>query len=70
MLLQRKTAVSGLAEGRRVDQPAIGPQGVEAARDTQRGIYADVALKDLAVVTDLANDLVCPVIRQDPVPEP
>ena len=62
--IQRKKAVSGLAEGRGVNKSTVGPQSIQTARDTQRGVHADVALKDFAVVTQLLDDLVSPVVRK------
>src|SRR6056297_2765584 len=46
----RPLSVLVLAEGRRVEDAAIGPQGVEATCQTDRGLLADVLLEHLAVV--------------------
>src|SRR6056297_1528031 len=46
----RPLSVLVLAEGRRVEDAAIGPLRVQAARQTNRGILADVLLEHLAIV--------------------
>ena len=45
-------------------QAALGPQGVLAALDLQLGSFADVALEALAVIADVLDDPVGPVVGQ------
>ncbi len=47
-------------ESQRQHQAAVPLQAIEAAFDLQRAVAADVAIVDLAVVTDLLDDLVGP----------
>src|SRR4029453_6381 len=50
------------ANGRRVLQAALGPQRVLAALDLEGAAHADVAVEALAVVTDLLDDVVDPLL--------
>src|SRR3546814_2059886 len=43
---------------------AVVPQGIEATFDLQLAAGADVSIEDLAIVTDLLDDLHRPVLRQ------
>src|SRR5262249_34794163 len=47
---------------RRVLQAAFGPELVQAAIDLQHRALADIALEALAVVTDLLDDVVDPLL--------
>src|SRR5215470_17483856 len=51
-----------LADRRRVLQAALGPQIVQAAVDFQHRAGTDVALEALAVVPDLLDDVVDPLL--------
>src|SRR6266508_6180335 len=55
-------AERGLPNRRRVLQPALGPQRVLAAGDLERRALADIALEALAVVTNLLDDVVDPLL--------
>src|SRR5438270_9855688 len=57
-------ACSALTHRRCVHDAALGPQRVEAAGDLERRALADVALERLAVVTDVLDDAVDPVLGQ------
>src|SRR5690606_15344369 len=48
---------SGSANGHPVLQAALGPELVEAARDLERALLADIALEELAVIADALDDL-------------
>src|SRR5687768_6775210 len=52
------------ADRHRVLQAAVRPERVQAALDLERRAHADVALEDLAVIADLLDDLVAPLIGQ------
>src|SRR3954452_18108479 len=52
------------ADRRRVLEATFGPQRVEAARDLQRRALPDVLLEDLAVISDMLDDPVAPVLGQ------
>src|SRR5215207_11420007 len=54
----------GSADRRGVQDAARVPELVEPARDAERGAIADVALVDLAIIADMANDPKRPVPRQ------
>src|SRR5262245_2643204 len=54
--------IFALADRRGVLQAALGPQRVLAAGDLERRALADVALEHLAVVTDLLDDVVDPLL--------
>src|SRR5262249_39311109 len=57
------------ANGRRVLQATLAPELIEAAFDPERAAHADVALEALAVVTDLLDDVVGPlVVDAEPLP--
>jgi len=51
-----------LADRRSVLQAALGPQRILAAGDLERRALADIALEHLAVVTDLLDDRVDPLL--------
>ena len=55
---------SSLAERRRVENSAVRPQVVVAAREADGRLGADVALVDLAVVAHALDDVVGPVLRE------
>src|SRR5262249_52038111 len=57
-------ATTSSLERRGVEEAALGPQLVLAARELQCRAHADRALVGLAVVPDLFDHLVHPVIRQ------
>src|SRR5262249_37282297 len=48
----------------RVHDAALGPQRVQAARDLERRALPDVALEHLAVITDVLEDTVGPVLGE------
>src|SRR4051812_38329274 len=50
------------ADRRGVLQAALGPQRVQATLDLERAAHADVAVEALAVVTDLLDDVVDPLL--------
>src|SRR5258706_2779552 len=52
------------ADRRRVHQAALGPQVVDAARQPDRGLRPEVALEAFAVVADLLDDAVRPLLVQ------
>src|SRR5476649_1274042 len=52
------------AHWRCVLNAALVPQSVQTTVDCERGAFAQVALEDFTVVTDLADDLDDPVLRQ------
>src|SRR5215467_4476679 len=52
------------AHRRRVHDAALGPQRVQAARDLERRVLSDVALEHLAVVPDMLDDAVDPVLGE------
>src|SRR5476649_520309 len=52
----------GLADRFCVLQAALAPQRVQATLDLERAAHADVALEALAVVTDLLDDVVDPLL--------
>src|SRR5690606_40688907 len=41
---------------RRVHEPALGPEGVDAPGEAERRVHADAALEDLAVIADVLDD--------------
>src|SRR3984957_12541292 len=45
-------------------QAALGPQRVESARDLQRRTLTDIALKNFAVIADVLDDAIGPVVGQ------
>src|SRR3982751_3552146 len=51
-----------LADRLRVLQAALGPQRVQATLDLERAAHADIALEALAVITDLLDDGVDPLL--------
>src|SRR3954468_16939249 len=53
-----------LAHRRRELQTALVPQGIQPARDLQRRALPDVALERLAVVADLLDDAIGPVVGE------
>src|SRR5690606_12478688 len=58
---RRRTALLPLpatpsAHRRRVVQPALGPQAVEAALDAETAVGAEMARKELAVIADGSDD--------------
>ena len=53
-----------LLEWRRVHQAAVRPQGIEPAFNSKRGVDADVALENLAVVPDLLDDIIGELLVQ------
>src|SRR5262245_54818429 len=53
-----------LADRRRVLQAAFVPQRVLAACDLELAAFAQIALEDLAVISDVLDDLVGPVIGE------
>src|SRR6476660_5731072 len=55
---------AGSAERRPVLQAALGPQSVETAHDLQRRALADVALENLAVIADVLDDAIDPVVGE------
>jgi hypothetical protein len=59
--LCRAPSCIDLAERRRVEQAAIGPLRVQAARQTDRRVLTDVAFEDFAVVADGGDRLHGPV---------
>src|SRR5215831_16674378 len=52
------------ADRRCVLQPALGPQCVQSARDLERRALADVALEHLAVISDMLDDAIHPILGQ------
>src|SRR5689334_5452091 len=52
----------GSADGRSVLQTALVPQLVQAAGQAQRRLQADIALEAFAVVADLLDDVIGPVL--------
>src|SRR5690349_20976633 len=56
------TRAGGLADRRRVHQAALRPQVVDAARQADRCLGAQVALEALAVVAHLLDDAVGPLL--------
>src|SRR6185295_7378677 len=52
------------ADWRRILQPALAPEFVEAASEPERRLLADVAFEALAVIADLLDDVVGPVLRE------
>src|SRR5262245_10280775 len=50
------------ADRRRVLKPALGPQRIHPAGDLQRRALSDVLLEHLAVVPDVLDDPVGPVL--------
>src|ERR1043166_67220 len=52
----------GLADRRGVLQAALVPQAVHAARDLERRALPDVLLEHLAVIPDVLDDAVGPVL--------
>src|SRR5471032_2607092 len=59
---RRKLSSEGSLERRGEQQAALGPQLVLAALELQRRAHADRALVALAVVPDLLDDVVGPVV--------
>src|SRR5438874_12270724 len=49
------------ADRRRVHQAALGPQVVDAARQVDRRLLAQVALETLAIVAHLLDDAIRPL---------
>src|SRR5215813_6184780 len=58
----RSSAPPASSDRRGVLQAALGPQPVEAALDLERRAHAEVALEALAVVPDLLDDGVDPLL--------
>src|SRR6201991_2790241 len=54
--------MTALADGRSVLQPALRPEIVQPAVDLEDRAHADVAVEALAVVTDLLDDVVDPLL--------
>src|SRR5262249_56548807 len=52
------------AHGKPVLQTALGPQGVQAARNLQWRALPDVPLEDIAVIPDPLDDAVRPIIGE------
>src|SRR5205814_8417388 len=50
------------AERDRVHQPAVGPQRILAALELQPCVLADIALEAVAVIPDLLDDVVHPLL--------
>src|ERR1700719_2417640 len=55
---------AGSAERRPVLQAALGPQRVETAHDLQRRTLADVAFENFAVIADVLDDAIDPVVGE------
>src|SRR5208282_312945 len=55
---------AGSANRRPVLQTALRPQCVEAAHDLQRRALADVALETFAVIADVLDDAVRPIVGE------
>src|SRR4029450_10535132 len=51
-----------LPNRRGVLQAALGPELVQATVDLEQGVLADIAVEALAVVTDLLDDVVDPLL--------
>src|SRR5688572_27117604 len=58
----KEEAAPSLPDRRGVLQAALGPQLVQAAVDLERRLRAEVAVEALAVVTDLLDDGVDPLL--------
>jgi len=43
---------------------ALGPQPVKATANAQFGLRADIALKNFAVIADMADDAHHPILRE------
>src|SRR5664279_5934526 len=56
-----RTGQRSSANRRRVHQPALGPQVVDAARQAEGRLEPEVSLEALAVVADLLDDAVGPL---------
>src|SRR6188474_1113934 len=54
----------GLPNRRGVLDAAVAPERVQAARDLQLGFGADIAVVDLAVIADMADDAGGPVLGE------
>src|SRR5689334_1679090 len=52
------------AHGRRVHDAALGPQGVQPTRNLERRALPDIALEHLAVVADVLEDAIAPVLGE------
>ena len=58
------TALWPLAERRRLQQAAVGPQCIQTSRKLKRGLFANVTLKNLTIVADLFDNVIRPVCRK------
>src|SRR3954463_7877916 len=52
------------ADRRRVLEATFGPQRVEAARDLERRALPDILLEHLAVISDVLDDAISPILGQ------
>ena len=55
---------AGSPHGKPVLQTALGPQGVQSARNLQRRALPDIPLEDFAVIADRLYDPVRPIIGE------
>src|SRR5476649_798285 len=61
---RKKASSEDLLERRREQQAALGPELVAAALQLERRAHADGALEAFAVVSDLLDDVVGPVVGE------